>query len=166
MTTRDRIVSRGDSTKDKPRCRRRQKIKRPTDRPRRYENKLGRRFCTSPTRRRGEKTFPASLADGHVFANQAAVAATARPAARRASATDRQSANARTATPNEDASEKIRPRCGRINQPVESIGRQGNPEQPVLQITETIHKASSTNPVVIASNALINKIITILSYRR
>jgi hypothetical protein len=51
-------------------------------------------------------------------------------------------------------------------QPVEGIGRQGNPEQPVLQITETVHKASSTNPVVIASNALKNKIIMILSYRR
>jgi hypothetical protein len=35
-----------------------------------------------------------------------------------------------------------------------------------LQITETVHNASSTNPVVIASNALKSKIITILSYRR
>jgi hypothetical protein len=52
------------------------------------------------------------------------------------------------------------------NQPVEGIGRQGNSEQPVLQITETAHNASSTNPVVIASNALKSKIITILSYRR
>jgi hypothetical protein len=51
-------------------------------------------------------------------------------------------------------------------QPVESIGRQGNPAQPVLQITEAVHKASSTNPVVIATNALKNKNITILSYRR
>jgi hypothetical protein len=51
-------------------------------------------------------------------------------------------------------------------QPVEGIGRQGNSAQPVLQITETIHSASSTNPVVIASIALKNKIITILSYRR
>ncbi len=52
------------------------------------------------------------------------------------------------------------------HQPIEGIGRQGKPEQPVLQITEAVHNASSTNPVVIASNALKNKIITILSYRR
>jgi hypothetical protein len=45
-----------------------------------------------------------------------------------------------------------------------SIGCQGNPEQPVLQITETVHNASSTNPVVIASRVLSSKIITCSCY--
>jgi hypothetical protein len=51
-------------------------------------------------------------------------------------------------------------------QPVERVGRQGNLKQPVLQITETVHNASSTNPVEMASSALKNKIITSLSYSR
>ena len=51
-------------------------------------------------------------------------------------------------------------------QPVESIGRDGNSEQPVLQITETIHKASNTHPVVIANRVLSNKIITRPCYPR